>query len=141
MYISPIVENVNRYRKTPIRIFAKSRKWMSVVQLSTPDAAASANSSNVQNSKLQKVIDIFPSFESEGLCFTRLIKYNIDISTAKPIKQRFCLLSPAKEKLLSVDIDRMIKINVIEEAASSPWTSQVTFNYMQLPIRMLFRFL
>jgi len=50
-------------------------------------------------------------------------------------------ISPAKEKLLSVDIDRMIKINVIEEAASSPWTSQVTFNYMQLPIRMLFRFL
>jgi len=61
--------------------------------------------SNAQRSKLLKVIDIFPSFEGEGLAFTRMIEHSIDTSTAKPIKQRF---NP-KEKLLCVEIDRMIQ--------------------------------
>jgi len=52
---------------------------------------------NALKSKLKKVIDLFPSFESEGLGLTRLIEHNIDTSTAKPIKQRFYPLSPAKE--------------------------------------------
>jgi len=45
--------------------------------------------SNVQKSKLKKVIDFYPSFECEGIGLTRLIEHNIDTSTAKPIKQRF----------------------------------------------------
>jgi len=81
--------------------------------------------SNAQKSKLKKVIDFYPSFECEGLGLTRLIEHNIDTSTAKPIKQRFYPLSPAKEKLLCDEIDRMIKMDVIEEATSSPWSSPV----------------
>lgn len=84
--------------------------------------------SDSQKLKLQKVIDFFPSFENEGLGLTNLIEHNIDTSNAKPIKQRFYPLSPAKEKLLCIEIDRMIKMDVIEEAPSSPWSSPVTLH-------------
>lgn len=60
-----------------------------------------------QKSKLQSVIDFFPSFDKEGLGLTRLIEHSIDTADAKPIKQRFYPLSPAKEKLLCLEIDRM----------------------------------
>jgi len=43
--------------------------------------------SDSQKSKLQKVVDFFPSFENEGLGLTNLIEHNIDTSNAKPIKQ------------------------------------------------------
>jgi len=84
--------------------------------------------SDSQKLKLQKVIDFFPSFENEGLGLTNLIEHNIDTSNVKPIKQRFYPLSPAKEKLLCIEIDRMIKMDVIEEAPISPWSSPVTLH-------------
>jgi len=75
---------------------------------------------HAQKSKLQKVIDCFPSFGIKGIGLTRWIEDNIDTSTAKPIKQMLNRLSPAKKKLLCVEIDRMIKMDVIEEEPSSP---------------------
>jgi len=89
--------------------------------------------SSAQRSKLQKVIDLFPSFESEGLPLTRLIEHT---STAKPIKQRF---NP-KEKILCVEIDRMIQMDVIEEAPPSLWFSPVTLHVKPGKVRFLSRY-
>jgi len=98
--------------------------------------------SNAQKSKLKKVIDFFLSLESEGLGLTRLIEHNIDNSTAKPIKQSFYPLSPANEKVLCVEIDRMIEMDIIEEAPSLPWSTPLpcTSNRARYVFRMLFRF-
>lgn len=90
-----------------------------------PEDSTRVRLSDSQKLKLQKVIDFFPSFVNEGLGLTNLIEHNIDTSNAKPIKQRFYPLSPAKEKLLCIEIDRMFKMDVIEEAPSSPWSSPV----------------
>jgi len=48
---------------------------------------------DAQKSKLQKEIDFFPSYGSEGIGLIRLIEVSIDTSTAKPIKQKFSLAS------------------------------------------------
>lgn len=88
-----------------------------------------------QKSKLQSVVDFFPSFDKEGLDLTKLIEHSIDTADAKPIKQRFYPLSPAKEKLLCLEIDPMIKSDVIEEAPSSSWSSPVTLHIKPGKIR------
>lgn len=76
--------------------------------------------------RLKSVINSFPSFEVDGLGKTSLVEHSIDTGEAKPIKQRFYPLSPAREKLLCEEIDRMIAQDVIEEAPSSAWSSPVT---------------
>lgn len=83
---------------------------------------------SLQKTQLEAVINVFPSFEKNGLGLTTLIQHNIDTADAKPIKQRFYPLSPAKENLLCVEIDRMLAMDVIEEAPSSPWSSPVTLH-------------
>lgn len=74
----------------------------------------------------------------EDLGLTKLIEHNIDTSNAKPINQRFYPLSPAKEKLSCVEIDRMITMDVIKEAPSSPWTSPVTLHIKPGKVRFCF---
>lgn len=72
--------------------------------------------------RLETIIDLFPSFEKQGLGRTRLIEHDIDIGEAKPIKQRFYPVSPAVEKVMYKEIDRMLELGVIEES-TSPWSS------------------
>lgn len=78
-----------------------------------------------QRGRIESVIAAFPSFEKEGLGSTTLIEHNIDTRTATPIKQRYYPISPAMEKVLCKEIDRMLELGVIEEAEGSPWSSQV----------------
>ncbi|KAH8270750.1 hypothetical protein KR026_004821, partial [Drosophila bipectinata] len=66
------------------------------------------------------------SFEVDGLGKNSLVEHSIDTGEAKPIKQRYYALSPARQKLLCEEIDRMIAQDVIEEAPSSAWSSPVT---------------
>lgn len=54
---------------------------------------------------------------------TTLIEHHIETGDAKEIKQRYYPISPAVEKKLCGEIDRMISLGVIEEAPSTPWTS------------------
>lgn len=53
---------------------------------------------------------------------TKLINHGIDVGEAKPIKQRFYPVSPAVEKVMFREIDRMLALGVIEES-TSPWSS------------------
>lgn len=77
-----------------------------------------------QRSKLNLVIRCFPSFAEEGLGKTDLITHSIDIGNAKPVKQRHFPVSPAVEKEMYAEIDRMLSLDVIEESDSA-WSSPI----------------
>lgn len=75
-----------------------------------------------QHQQLDAVISLFPNFEKQALGRTSLIKHTIDVGNTKPIKQRFYPVSPAVEKLMYAEIDRMLTLGVIEPS-NSPWSS------------------
>ncbi|KAH8385738.1 hypothetical protein KR200_005277, partial [Drosophila serrata] len=74
--------------------------------------------SDIQQSKLQSVIKQFPSFAVLGLGKTSILSHSIDVGDAKPVKQRHFPVSPAVEKLLYEEVNRMIQLGVIEESDS-----------------------
>lgn len=78
-----------------------------------------------QKSYLNGIIDLFPSSTKEGLGRTTLMQHNIDVGDTKPIKQRHYPVSPAVEKKLFAEVDRMLELGVVRES-SSAWNSPVT---------------
>lgn len=76
----------------------------------------------VQQRQLELVKTFFPSFEKQGLGKTSLIKHRIDVGNSRPVKQRFYPVSPAVEKLMYSEVDRMLSLGVIEESTSA-WSS------------------
>lgn len=77
-----------------------------------------------QQSILNSAVACFPSFEVHGLGKTSLVEHSIDVGESKPVKQRHFPISPAVEKLMCDEIDRMLSLVVIEEF-NSPWSSPV----------------
>ncbi|XP_036341472.1 uncharacterized protein LOC118750851, partial [Rhagoletis pomonella] len=71
--------------------------------------------SAIQEQKLKAAVRLFPSFEEQGLGKTSFVEHVIDVGSAKPIKQRHYPISPAIEKLMGQEIDRMLAMGVIEE--------------------------
>lgn len=51
-----------------------------------------------------------------------MIVHSINTGNVKPIKQRYYPISPAVEKQLCGELDRMISLGVIEEAPNSSWS-------------------
>lgn len=76
-----------------------------------------------QKQRLDIIIATFPNSDVDGLGCTSLIQHSIDTGDARPIKQRYYPISPAIEKQLCGELDRMISLGVIEEAPNSPWSS------------------
>lgn len=78
--------------------------------------------------QLDNTVRLFPSFENEGLGKTLLLEHNIELLLdAKPVKQRYFSVSPAVERLIHDEIDKMLKMNIIELAPPNcPWSSPVT---------------
>ncbi|XP_046803805.1 uncharacterized protein LOC124419228 [Lucilia cuprina] len=77
---------------------------------------------NEQKRQLDSIISLFPNFDKQGLGKTKLIEHKIDVGNATPVKQRFYPVSPAVEKLMFGEVDRMLALGVIEPS-SSPWSS------------------
>lgn len=77
---------------------------------------------SIQRQQLDSVVLLFPNFEKQGLGKTDLIRHTIDVGDAPPIKQRYYPVSPAVEKLMFKEIDRMLALGVIEPS-TSPWSS------------------
>lgn len=77
-----------------------------------------------QRQQLQCVVNSFPSFAKEGLGRTCVLSHVVDVGTAKPIKQRHFPVSPAMEKLIYAELDRMLEMDVIEESDSA-WSSPI----------------
>ncbi|XP_059222537.1 uncharacterized protein K02A2.6-like [Stomoxys calcitrans] len=80
-----------------------------------------------QKFQLQCAIDLFPSFAKEGLGKTNVICHTINTGGATPIKQRHFPVSPAIEKLIYEELDRMLAMGVIEES-TSPWSSPIVLH-------------
>jgi len=80
--------------------------------------------SEAEKLRLVHVINSFPSFAQEGLGQTGLITYTIDVGSAKPVKQRHFPVSPAVEKSMYAEIDRMLQLGVTEESESA-WSSPI----------------
>lgn len=78
-----------------------------------------------QSKRLDCVVKSFPSCEVQGLGKTSLLKHVINVGNATPIKQRHYAVSPAIEKKMFEEIDRMLELGVIEESMSA-WSSPVT---------------
>lgn len=102
--------------------------FWNLFELLPPDIQVSElsahNLTEEQTNALKKVIDQFPSFLISGLGKTSLLSHHIDVGDAKPIKQRHFPVSPAVEKLLYSEVDRMLQLGVIEESDSA-WSSPV----------------
>ncbi|XP_044571939.1 uncharacterized protein LOC123257320 [Drosophila ananassae] len=75
--------------------------------------------SEVQQVSLKTVVVLFLSFAMLGLGKTHLISHSIDVGDTKAIKQRHYPASPAVEKLLYGEVDRMMRLGVIEESQSA----------------------
>ena len=78
-----------------------------------------------QRSRLNRVIDMFPSSLKLGLGKTHLLEHNINTGDSHPIKRKHYPISPAKEQLIYAELDRMLSLGVIEES-QSPWSAPVT---------------
>lgn len=74
--------------------------------------------------RLLVVKEKFPSSLEKGLGETTWEAHSIDVGDAAPIKQRYYPVSPAVQSMLDQEIDRMLKLGVIEES-SSAWSSPV----------------
>lgn len=75
-----------------------------------------------QLQQLNAIVALFPNGEQQGLGRTGLIQHHIDVEDSKQIKQRFYPVSPAVEKLIFGEIDRMLALGVIGKS-QSPWSS------------------
>lgn len=82
--------------------------------------------STEQIEKLELVKSKFPSFVKLGLGKTDLEEHVIEVVDEHlPIKQRHYPISPAIQKLMYEELNRMISLGVVEES-NSAWSSPVT---------------
>lgn len=80
----------------------------------------------IQQEQLDKVIEMFPTFEKLGLGCTSLEKHSIKlIEGAEPVKDRHYPISPVVQEIVYTEIDQMLKLKVIEES-NSPWSNRTT---------------
>lgn len=80
--------------------------------------------STEQSVRLQEVVDTFPSSFKNGLGHTSYIQHRIDTESAEPINSKHYPVSPKVQELMYEELDRMLRLGVIEEA-ESPWNSPV----------------
>ena len=79
-----------------------------------------------QQSQLDEVKLKFPAFEKLGLGRTRLEQHTIQlIADTVPIKERHFPMSSAVQDIVFEEIDKMIKLGVIQES-ESPWSHRFT---------------
>ncbi len=74
--------------------------------------------------QLEAVKEMFPNFEKQGFGRTSLIKHHIDTGNASFVKQRHYAISPAVEKVLYTEIDRILELKVIAPSPSA-WSSPI----------------
>lgn len=76
-----------------------------------------------QAQRLQKILAKMP-FSTDGkLSRTHLITHSIDTKSAAPIKQRHYIVSPYIQKEIDAEIDRLLKLDVIEPCEPGAWSS------------------
>lgn len=76
-----------------------------------------------QRRQLKEVIELFPKAENGKLGRTDLYTHKIDVGTAEPKKQRYYTMSKYVLDEVNREVDRMMTLDVIEEARFSPWNN------------------
>lgn len=94
--------------------------------LSNPEVSViqcESDLTNDQQSRLQRVVSSYFDSIGDRLGCTSMVKHKISINSP-PIKQRYYPVSPFKQKLIDIEIDKMLAAGVIENSNSS-WSSPV----------------
>lgn len=79
-----------------------------------------------QKKVLKDTIDMFPSSGKTGrLGRTHLYFHKIDTGVAIPIKQRYYPISKFVLDEINKEVDRMLEMDVIEEASCCPWNNPI----------------
>lgn len=75
--------------------------------------------------QLQKLVEEYSRDQvEERLGRTNLVKHIVDTGDASPIKQRYYPLSPARQRLVNEELDKMLKMGVVVPSKSA-WSSPV----------------
>jgi hypothetical protein len=82
------------------------------------------NLTEEQKLKLQEIVKTYFDQMGDKLGRTHLVEHIIDTGDSPPIKQRYYPLSPARQKLVNEELDRMISLGVVEPSKSG-WSSPI----------------
>jgi len=81
-----------------------------------------------QQEQIQQVLSSLEDsdgLDSNGhLRVTPLVEHRIDTGNAQPVKQRYYPVSPPIQKIINEELDRMLKLGIVEESRS-PWSSPI----------------
>lgn len=77
-----------------------------------------------ERKELQKLFEDHFRDEPKTLGRTDKVKHIIDTGEASPIKQRYYSVSPARQKLINKELDRMLELGVVEPSQSA-WSSPI----------------
>jgi RNase H-like domain found in reverse transcriptase/Reverse transcriptase (RNA-dependent DNA polymerase)/Integrase zinc binding domain/Retroviral aspartyl protease len=83
-----------------------------------PEPLSQTDLTDEQEQSLQEVIGMFPASLENKIGLTSLLKHKISTNGQYPPKQRFYPVSPAILKEMDKEIDRMVKLGVIEKSES-----------------------
>lgn len=78
-----------------------------------------------QERELKEVVELFPSFSKLGRGLTHILKHTIDTGDSMPVKQRYYPYSPAMQKKIEAEVDKMLEQGIIQPSESS-WSSPLT---------------
>lgn len=78
-----------------------------------------------QAEKLDALIEShFPTSDDQKIGRTDQVMHVIDTGDAKPIKQRHYTMSPARQKLVEEELDKMLDLDIVEPS-KSPWSAPI----------------
>lgn len=81
--------------------------------------------SRAQSDRLDALIEKhLPATVELKIGMTDQVMHVIDTGDAKPIKQRHYTMSPARQRLVEEELERMLELNIVEPS-KSPWSSPI----------------
>lgn len=108
------------------RTWEFSRNKNQICSLAIKEGIMSKNNlSEEQKKRLDMLVDKhFPEKEDLTIGQTNLVRHTIETGDAKPIKQRYYTMSPARQKLVEEELENMLKLGIVEPSRS-PWSSPI----------------
>lgn len=77
-----------------------------------------------EKQKLQDLVDRHFENEPSTLGRTDRVEHHIDTGEAREIKQRYYAVSPARQKMINEELDKMLELGVVEPSQSG-WSSPI----------------
>lgn len=75
-----------------------------------------------QKSRLDEAVSELPFSTDDYIGKTHLLKHSIETGDAQPFRRKAYVISPYMEEMVNAEIDRMLKLDVIEPS-DSPWNN------------------